>query len=247
MAEYQSFNNTNPYAPGYNPKAVAPMPGTQEWADAEARKRADELARKEHEQALKMAGSPKRPEWESLLGQDGLMKDQYQINDVLNTGFLDQMRQDNLRGAGTPSAWRNLMEQNVQRQAGDASANMQAQGANAMSNLAMMGGLRSGSAERMASKFGNQAALAQQNVLGQRLNLDVQDEQMRQQGLQNLGQMELGTAQYQTGVQQANVGNALNETLQKRADNINAYNEQMRAWASERTAAATPSSGGGKK
>lgn len=221
--------------------------GSEEWLAQEERKRQNELAQAENAMAVKMAGAPDRPEWESLLGKDGMMRDNLQLQNQLNTGYLDQMRQDNLRGADTPSAWRNLMEQNVQRQAGDASANMQAQGTNAMSNLAMMGGLRSGSAERMASKFGNQAALAQQNVLGQRLNLDVQDEQMRQQGLQNLGQMELGAAQYQTGVQQANIGNVLNENLQKRAENINAYNEQMRAWASERTAAATPSSGGGKK
>ena len=232
---------------GNNPKG-APMVGTEEWEQQEARKRANELAAKEHAQAMKNVGRPDRPEWDSLLGADGLMQDQYQITNQLNQGFLEQMRADNLRQPGQQSQWRQLMEQNVQRQAGEAGANVQSQAANQMSNLAMLGGgLRAGAAERLAGQSATQAAQAQQGVLGQRLNLDIQDEQMRQQGLMNLGQAEMGAAQYQTGIQQQNIGNALNEVLQKRAENVNAYNEQMRAWAAERTAAATPSSGGGKK
>lgn len=232
---------------GGNPKGQ-PMVGTEEWEEMEARKRANQLAQAEHAQAMKNVGRPDRPEWESLLGSDGLMKEQYQIQNNLNQGFLDQMRADNLRQPGEQSRWRQLMEQNVQRQAGEAGANVQAQAANQMSNLAMLGGgLRAGSAERMANSAASRAARAQQGVLGQRLNLDVQDEQMRQQGLMNLGQAEMQTAQFDQGIQQQNIGNALNETLQKRAEAVNAYNEQMRAWAAERTAAATPSSGGGKK
>lgn len=239
MAQVTSFNGK---------VQPAPMQGSEEWLAMEERKRQNELAAAENAMAVKMAGAPDRPEWESLLGADGLMKDQYQIDDQLNRGFLEQMRQDNLRGADQPSAWRNLMEQKVQNQAGDAGARAQAQTANSMSNLAMIGGgLRAGSAERLAGRGAQQATMAQQDVLGQRLNLDIQDEQMRQQGLMNLGNAEMQTAQYGTGIQQANIGNVLNENLQKRAENINAYNEQMRAWASERTAAATPSSGGGKK
>jgi len=224
-----------------------PMQGSEEWLAMEERKRQNELAQAENAMKVKMAGAPDRPAWESLLGKDGLMRGNLQIKDQLNRGYLDQMRSDNLRAPGEQSQWRGLMEQNVQRQAGDASANAQAQTANAMSNMAMFGGIGSGSAERMAGRGAQQAALAQQNVLGQRLNLDVQDEQMRQQGLMNLGNAEMGAAQYGTGIQQANIGNTLNENLQKRDESINAYNEQMRAWAAERTAAATPSSGGGKK
>lgn len=232
----------------YNGKQMQPMVGTEEWEQAEARKRANELAKQEHAQAMKNVGRPDRPEWESLLGADGLMKEQYQIQNNLNTGFLDQMRQDNLRQPGEQSQWRQLMEQRVQNQAGQAAANVQSQAQNQMSNLAMLGGgLRAGSAERLANQAANRASTAQQGVLGQRLNLDIQDEQMRQQGLLNLGNAEMQTAQFGAGIQQQNIGNALNETLQKRAEAVNAYNEQMRAWAAEKTAAATPSSGGGKK
>ena len=230
----------------YGKMQPAPV-GSPEWEEQQQRIRDDKLKEAENAMAIKNTGRPDRPEWESLLGDNGMIAEQYQLGNNLNTGFLDQMRQDNLRGPGEQSQWRQLMEQNVQRQAGEASANTQAQGLNAMSNAAMMGGLRAGSAERMASSFGNRAALAQQNMLGNRLNLDVQDEQMRTQGLMNLGNAEMQTANYERAGDQFNIQNTLNENLQKRAESTNAYNEQMRAWAAEKTAAATPSGGGGKK
>jgi len=195
----------------------------------------------------KFAGRPDRPEWQSLLGPDGLMQEQYQLGDTLNRDFMTNLRQQGLRQPGTQSVWRQLMEDKVNRQAGQAGAGAQAQMQNAMSNLAMRGGLRGGTAERMAQAGANQATRAQQGVLGQRINLDLQDEQMRKQDLMNLGQAEIGLAQFDRGTQEFNIKNALNENLQRRAEEINAYNEQMRAWASERTAEATPSGGGGKK
>lgn len=193
-------------------------------------------------------GKPRRPVWDSLLNQQGVLQNQYQLQDTLDTGFLDQMRADALRGPGEQSAWRQLMEQNVQRQAGEAMASGQAQTQAALSNLAMRGGVGSGTAERVAAQGAQAGLQAGQNVLGQRLQLDIQDEANRMQGLRDLGQAEMGAAQFQQGTQQFNIQNALNEVLQRRAADINTYNEQMRAWAAERTARATPSSGGsGKK
>lgn len=209
-------------------------------------RRDNQLKDAQTRQQIKDLGRPDRPEWESLLGADGRMQEQYQQTNNLNTGYLDQMREDGLRKPGEQSQWRGLMEQQIQNRAGQAAAGAQAQTQNAMSNLAMQGGLRGGAAERMASSGARNAAQAKQGVLGQRLQLDIQDETMRGQQLANLGNAEMGAAQMQNQTDQFNIQNSLNENLQYRADNVNAYNEQMRAWAAEKTAAATPSSGGKK-
>lgn len=198
-------------------------------------------------QLNKSLGRPDRPEFQSQLGPGGLIREPYQLQDTLNRGYLEQMRTDALRQPGEQSQWRQLMEQNVQRQAGEAMARGQAQASNAMSNLAMRGGLRGGAAERLAAQGSQNALQAGQNVLGQRLQLDIQDEANRMQGLQNLGSAELQSAQFGQGTQQFNIQTSLNELLQQRANDINAYNEEMRAWAAERTARATPSGGGGGK
>lgn len=198
------------------------------------------------DQAKKGAGRPDRPEWDSLLGEDGLMQDQYQDQTQLDPRYLEQMRTDALRQPGEQSQWRQLMEQKVQGQAGQAMARGQGQSQAAMSNLAMRGGLRGGTAERMAQSGAQQGLQAGQGVLGQRLGLDIADEEMRGKQLGALGQAEMGASQFERGGNQYNVQTALNENLQKRAESVNAYNEQMRAWAAERTAQATPSGGGGK-
>jgi len=197
--------------------------------------------------AKKNINRPDRPEFESLLGADGLIGKQYQVGGELNADYLNQMREDGLRKPGEQSQWRQLMEQKVQGQAGQAMANAQGQTANAMSNMAMKGGLSGGAAERMAGRGAQGALQAGQGVLGQRLGLDIQDEQMRQGQLQSLGNAEMGAATFNRQGNQFNIQNSLNDVLQNRASDINSYNEEMRAWAAERTAAATPSSGGGKK
>jgi len=188
---------------------------------------------------------PVRPEWESLLGADGQLGSQYQAGNNLNTSFLDQMREDGLRKPGEQSTWRGLMEQQIQGRAGQAAAGAQAQTQNAMSNMAMQGGLRGGAAERMASSGAMNAAKAKQGVLGQRLQLDIQDETMRGQQLANLGNAEMGAAQYQTGLDQYNIGNTLNENNAQRQADQNFYNQDMQAWAAKQTAAATPTQDSG--
>ena len=199
-------------------------------------------------QAQKYAGRPDRPEWESLIDPNtGLLQSQLMLDNQYNQDALNQLRQEGLRGPGEASAWRGLMDQRLTQQAGQASAGAQAATQNAMSGLAMRGGLRAGTAERLAARGADQAVEAQQRIFGQGLNLDIQDEQQRLASLGALNQAELQAGQFGQGVQQFNIQQALNENLQKRAEQINAYNEQMRAWASERTAQATPSGGGGGK
>lgn len=204
---------------------------------------------------LKNIGRPDRPAWESLLGQDGLMKEQYQLGaGGMQTGFLDRMRDQALRDPGQQSQWRQLAGQQLdQRQAaqGDQLARQQAgQQSQAMNRLAMTGGLRGGAGERMAGAGANNALLEQQRLARQgnqqRLGLDVQDEQNRLQGLSQLGNAEMQVGGFNRDTQKYNIDKALQDTLQKRASDLNFYNEDMRAWAAERTAQATPS-GGGKK
>lgn len=190
---------------------------------------------------------PQRPKFESQLGPGGMIREELQLEDTLNRDYLDKMRGDALRDPGTASTWRSLMDDKLTGQAARAGAGAQAQTQNVLSNLSMRGGLRGGTAERIAQSGAQNALQAQQNVFGRGIDLDIQDEQMRQQQLAGLGQAELQAAQFGRAGQQFNIQNSLNELLQQRAEQINAYNEQMRAWGAERTAAATPSGGGGKK
>lgn len=192
------------------------------------------------QQGAQAQGRPERPKWESLIGADGLMQQPYQLTDRYDTGALDQLRQDALRAPGDQSRFRQLQEAKL----ADLNAQAQGQTQAAMNQLASRGGLRSGAAERLAMSGARNALEQGQNM---RLNLDLQDEQSRMQNLGALNQANLQAAQAQQGVQQYNIGTALNDIFQKRYADTDAYKEQLRAWGSERTAAATPSGGGGKK
>ena len=207
-------------------------------------------------QDLKNLDRPDRPAWESMLGDDGLMKTPYQLGEGgLQTDYLGKMREQALRDPGEASQWRQLMGQRLDQQMaqrGDQLAQQQAgQQAQAMNRLAMTGGLRGGAGERMGQQAATQGLLAQQRLaregMGQRLGLDIQDEQNRLKGLSQLQAAELGTAGFRRGTQQYNIDKALQDVLQKRAADMSAYKEQMGAWGAEKTAAATPSGGGGKK
>lgn len=193
------------------------------------------------------AGRPEDLEFNSLLGSDGLIRDNLKLNNNVNTGYLDQMRQDNLRGPGQASAWRNLMDQQITRQAGDSNAQLQNAQNRQLDNLAMRGGASSGAAERMATAGVGQNLQNQQNIFGNRLQADMSDEQMRQQGLSNLGQAETNYGNIQNTIDMQNRDATTQDVFQQRAFDTNMYNEKMQAWAAQKTAAATPSGGGGKK
>lgn len=230
--------------------------GTESWAEQQERIRQNQMAQREHELAMKNAGRPDRPAWESLLNSDGTMKGQFLLGDGnLDTRFLDRMREEGLRGADTQSKWAQLANQQLdtrQLAQRDQLARQQAgQQSQAMNQLAMTGGLRGGAGERMAGRMANQSLLEKQRMArqagDQRLNISMKDEQNRLSNLANLGSAEMQVAGFNRDTQKYNIDNALKETLAKRAADINFYNEDMRAWAAERTAAATPSGGGGKK
>ena len=191
-------------------------------------------------------GRPADMTFDSQLQSNGQLKDSLQQKSNLNTGYLDQMRQDNLRQPGQASAWRNLIDQKITNQAGQQNAALGQQQARQLDNIAMRGGASRGAAERMAQAGVGQGLAAQQNIFGKRLQADLADEQNRQSGLANLGNAEMGAAKYQSAIDQNNLAAGNQERFQQRAFNTNMYNQKMKAWASERTAAATPS-GGGKK
>ena len=116
--------------------------------------------------------------------------------------------------------------------------------AQAQGNLAMRGGLRSGSAERLA-----QQSQLNQLMGGQRLGAefaqrgmayDIQDEMNRQQLLKAMPQMDLAQAQFQSGQKQFNIQSALAEKQAERDAAMEKYRQEMSAWSAEQTARATP-------
>lgn len=207
----------------------------------------NDMLKRLNEMNQKYSGKPDRPAWESLLDKDGTMKNVYELKNAYNQDALKQMRQEAMRDPGEASQWRQLQQEKLEQQAGKASSAAQGATAASLNQMAMRGGVGSGSMERLTAQGAQNALMAQQGVMGRGIDLDIQDESNRLQQLGAVNQANLAAGQNAQGIQQYNIDKALFETLQKRADNLNAYNEQMRAWAAERTAAATPSGGGGGK
>lgn len=179
-------------------------------------------------------GRPIMAPFESQLAGSGLLKEPYNLTDKYNAGALTQLRTDALRQPGTLSKWGQMQKANVGNQVARDQAG---QLATASSNLAMQGGLRAGARERLQQKSQQSGLLAKQQGLNQ---VSMQDEQNRQSQLNSLLNQEMGQANYQTGLQNTNVGNALKEVGQGRLYEMNKYNEAMRAWAAANTANAMP-------
>ena len=138
-----------------------------------------------------------------------------------------------------------LQQEQINRDAGNVHSNLQNQQAQRLDQLAMRGGVSKGAAERLSQQGVQQGLQAQQQVYGQGLNANFQDEQLRQSGLTNLGNAEFQAAQNQQGIDEFNIRNSLEDISQERAFDANKYNQDIQAWASRETANAAPS--GGKK
>lgn len=169
----------------------------------------------------------------------GRLKEAYDLKAPVNTGGLEALRGEALRTG--PSAWRNLEEASQRDKLAKSSAGQLSQAKN---QLAMQGGLRGGSAERLAGQ-----AIRGNLEGGQGIsrNLAIADEQKRMQAVGQLPTAEINQATFDRGTSQYNIDKSLAEILQKRANDANQYNQQMSAWGAEKTAAATPSGGGGGK
>lgn len=181
---------------------------------------------------------PERPPFESLIDPNtGLLKSQYQIQGDINTQGMEALRGEALRTG--PSAWRTLTEQ---QEADKLAAQQGTALTQAKNQLAATRGLSTGAAERMMGR-GQVEGLRERQALGGRMALA--DEAKRMDTLRALPGQELGLAQFKRGTEEANIRGAMGDIEARRNADMDAYLERMKGWASERTAAATPS--GGKK
>lgn len=188
-----------------------------------------------------------RPEYQGMTGPDGKLLSEYTITNPLDTRYMDKMRQEGLREAGTDSQWRQLQQQDINRQASGVNANMARQQESALDQQAMRGGVSGGTAERMAQNSVGQALKAQQNVYGMGLQADMADEQNRLSSLSNLGNAEQQLAQQNIGIQQQNINTLGMNREQQNQFEMNKYKEDMGVEAAKRTAAAAPKAKSGKK
>jgi hypothetical protein len=181
-----------------------------------------------------------------------------QLNGInLDKRGLDQFRNEALRTG--PSQWASKAgeQQNLEEMQAREHAGRQAKSgsAGAMSDLAMRGGLTGGARERVAKSGARNYLDVTQDTARQgsqnRLQIGVNDEQNRIQQLGMLPGME--TQALQPDFQKAQMLNQSKEfdvnAMMQEAQNRNiftgnAYNQQMKGWAAEKTAKATADSGG---
>lgn len=185
-------------------------------------------------------GKPRKNAFISIIDpKTGLLRPEYQLGNKLDRSGIDAVTKEALRTG--PSAWANL-QKGMQKD--ELMKNSGAQAAQARSQLAMQGGLNAGSSERLASEAMKSNLLGGQNISR---NIAIQDETNRMGMLAQLPEQQLAAANYDNSITKYNTGNSLNEILQKRAYDSNAYGEAMKAWGAEKTASASGGGGGGKK
>lgn len=169
----------------------------------------------------------------------GLLQAPYNSTNQLDTTGYNALKAEATRAPGTMSTWGNMALTGARNQAAQQAAGQYQQGVN---SLASAGGLRSGSRERMAGMGLSNQLMAGQNAYN---NIQTQDEQNRLNSINNLTGAAMQKANYDTGIENTNIGRALNEVTQGRQFQSNQYNEAMKAWAAMKTAEAAGNSGGG--
>src|SRR3972149_819139 len=181
-------------------------------------------------------GRPLTPEF-ATTGDTGtgLLRPQYNIQNILDRQVLERGREEALRQPGVMSKWGQMALSQAQNQMASQLAGQQAQ---AQNQLAMQGGLRSGARERLASQGLRQQMIGGQQALG---GVQAQDEATRQKWMQMMPGMELQAAQYCSDVQSKNIDRALQEIAQQRLLKQRQYEEAMRGWAAGTTASAAKS------
>lgn len=188
---------------------------------------------------LDSSGRPLAPEFRTVgNAETGLLNSEYNLQNNFNSRGVDAIASEALRDPGTMSRWGTL-------------ALNQAKGANAAQNagaitqaqnqLAMSGGLRGGARERLAATGAQNTLKANQTATA---NIQTQDELNRQKWLGMLPQMDMTAAQYQTGLQDRNIGRALTEINAGRGMQQQQYNEAMRAWGADKQAQAARAAAG---
>jgi hypothetical protein len=232
-----------------------------------------ELAKQQFEldkkRGFDASGRPIQKDWESMANADGTMKDQFKVKDWqnvnANTGALDLLRQNAMRGPGEMSQGNKLLMDSQKAQQAALLDQTAKSGAmnmlRAQSDLAQSGGLSGAARERMARSGMKNDLIAKQQVNRQgmldRMGIQSKDEEQRIGALNQLQGMDNQQADFQFknqqqagSIQEANVRNSLNEGLQKRAWDANAYSQAMAEWGAGKTADAqsrAARSSGGKK
>lgn len=214
-----AYNRANPQprtgaVPGGGGVSTQVMPGSYQGQDY------DEL------------GRPILRNFDTQLGSNGLLKDQYMMKNNLNTQGLDQIRKEAMRDPGQQSRWAEIAKADA---ANTAAAQGAGQLAQAKSGLAMQGGLRSGARERLAQQGQIAGLQAKQNA---NMQVNMQDEQNRQKWLAMLPSQELGAAQFGSTIENQNIGRSLNEVQQGRDFDKYRYGQAMTAWGADKSSQA---------
>jgi hypothetical protein len=185
-----------------------------------------QVAKLQAEAAKMKATALARPslgKYQGATDKGGALKDVYKLKDpgAVKSPWMDQMLQQ---------------QEMMQTQALNRGAQQAAtQAAGAQASMARRGGLSSGAAERLAAGAQEQRTLGAQDIYGQgaQQRLGMQTEDMK------------GERQFQTGLQQSNIQNALTDLGQRQQFDLGKYSEQMKGWAAEQAAKATEGGGGG--
>ena len=191
---------------------------------------------------------PKAPKWGqfSLTQSSGnMLAPEFVLNGDNLKSSVGALRDRAL--ATGPSDWAKLMGQNqdlLYNQSVDDLQNTNAANTQgAWSQLAMRGGVSGGERERIAETGLRGLTDAKQRALaedkGARLKIGIEDEQNKLGLLQGLPQAEAMALK----PDEYNINNRLNEQMQRRAFESNAYNQQMTAWAANKQADATAEAG----
>lgn len=192
----------------------------------------------------------KPPDYESIRDASGMLKDAYKLDPY--AGEATQALKSQAFASGA-SPWADMQTQMLNRQVADArdQAAKQAMQATAQSQseLAKFGGLSGGARQALARQQSRNLMTANQGIgrEGLRGRMDI--------GAQDLNRKQDLLGKFATGEQQAqqgNIGMMMQDIAGKQAFDMNRYNEQMRAWAANKSAeaqarAASQAGGGGKK
>lgn len=167
----------------------------------------------------------------------------------LDYDFMDIMKKEGTREAGTASTWRDLMDDKLdlmklegRDRLGEEQASLLS---GATNRMAMRGGVGGSARERLSNQAIGQG-LEQQQGLERRfdqfaVDLDVEDEKKRLDANRALGDARMGIADYQSGVDQYNISNALRQHMFRSGLDAKKYSDAMAAWGAEQTANAAPS------
>ena len=202
-------------------------------------------------QAAQYAANAPRPtqiQWQDI----------YNPNTMADTATLDQSGIKNFQQLADrqgPSDWANqatAQQGTLAHNALDMGAKSVAgQGATARSQLAQRGGLSGGAAERVATEGQNNYLNMAQGVNQQKTTniqqIGMNDAQNKMQEMSMVPGMQLGAANFASGVQQFNTQAQMANNSAENTFNLGQYQAQMAAYGAGQTAQATQNAGKHKK